>query len=207
MSKKKRIRRKAHEDYISIASIGATEAQIEKASRYLAGIPEGTERALLNAMRRAMTEARTAGTRKVREVYAIPYRDVLQSFCMTKRPSRSDLSGELTSRGKSLMINKFRFRPTHDTTGSRRKLVRVSVKREGGLKPLGQAFVHEGKVFQRVGRPSYPIKPVYAISIPQLLGNKDVVEVVEKTLMGATEKRLDHEIYRLLNGFEGAHEW
>ena len=151
MSKKKRVRRKAHEDYISIASVEATEAQIEKASRYLAGIPEGTERALLNAMRRAMTEARTAGTRKVREVYAVRYGAVKQSFCMTKRPSRNDLSGELTSRGSSLLINRFRYRPTSDTTGARRRLVRVSVKNEGGLKPLGQAFVHEGKVFQRVG--------------------------------------------------------
>lgn len=196
-----------NEPRISVATIEGAQEQIERASRYLAGIPQGVEIAMLNAMRRALTAGRTAGTRKVREVYAIRAGDVRKAFVMSRRPSRSDLEGELKSRGKSLPLNRFRFRPTSDTTGARRRLVRVSVKKEGGLKPLGQAFVHEGNVFQRIGKTSYPIRPVYAISIPQMLGEERVVDAVQDTMLETTNKRLDHEIYRLLNGFEGHAKW
>lgn len=207
--RRRRIRRKAHEPFITVASMEAAQAQIDKASRYLAGIPEGTERAVLNAMRRAMESARTAGTYKIFEVYDLfaTYGDVRRSFCMTKRPSRKDLTAQLTSRGMNLPMYKFLYKPTRDTTGKRRRLVRVSVKRDGGLKPLGQGFVHQGGVYQRVGKTSYPINPVYGVSIPQMLGNKEVVNVVESTMVKVTEERLDHEIYRLLNGFEGKAKW
>lgn len=203
----KKVRRRAGDHKFSIASYDAEIEQISQAARYLAGIPDGVERAVLNAMRRAILEARTAGARKVREVYAVKYGDILRSFCMTRRPSRNDLTGEITSRGSKLMINKFRYRPTHDTTGNRHRPVRVSVKKEGGLKPLGQAFVHEGKVFQRLGKPSYPIRPVYALAIPQMLDNVEVVKTVQGTMVNRTNARLDHEIYRLLNGFEGHAKW
>ena len=200
-----------NEPRISVATIEGAQEQIDRASRYLAGIPQGVEIAMLNAMRRALTAGRTAGTRKVREVYAIRAGDVRKAFVMSRRPSRSNLEGELRSRGKSLPISKFRYSPTDETTGGRRRLVRASVKKDGGLKPLGIAFVRNnkeyGNVWQRLGKTSYPIRPVYAISIPQMLGEGRVVDAVQETMIETTNKRLDHEIYRLLNGFEGKASW
>ncbi|MGN0885799.1 MAG: phage tail protein [Candidatus Spyradenecus sp.] len=189
-----------------IKGIEATQADLEKARKYLAGIPDGAERAILNAFNRAILSARTSGTKEVRKVYAVRADKVRKSFAM-HRASRSELSAELVSRGDSLPLSNFRYRPTTDTTGNRRKQVRVQVRNDGGLKPLGQAFIWGGKVMQRLGEDRLPVQHVHALAVPVMLSEHTVVEAVQMTMLTTTQKRLDHEIHRLLAGYEGKAVW
>jgi hypothetical protein len=46
-----------------------------------------------------------------------------------------------------------------------------------------------------------------AVAVPQMLGNDHVVDAVQTTMVKTTQKRLDHEIYRLLQGYEGEAKW
>ncbi len=188
-----------------IASISVDEKEMERAARLLSGIPDGVERACLNAMNRALLEGRTAGTKTVRKEYAIHAADVRKSFAM-HRASRKNLSAELVSRGRYLPLSKFRYKPTSDTTGNKRKQVRVAVKNTG-FKPLGQAFIWGGKVMQRVETVSYNVRQAHTVSVPQMMDNPEVSEAVKETMNAAIGKRLNHEIDRMLKGYEGEAVW
>lgn len=92
----------------------------------------------------------------------------------------------------------YKHSPKTDSTGANRKRVRVSVKREGGMKPLGQAFVWQGKIMQRVGKKRLPIEKKLGPSIPSIIGNPEVVEAIEERTDEMIVKRLDHEVNRIL---------
>lgn len=170
----------------------------EKAAKLLAGIPNGVETAMSRAFNRALQEGRTAGTREVTKQYTVKAKDVRSTFAM-KRASKSNLEAELSSKGQRLPLSSFAHRPSTDTTGARRQQVRVGVKK-GGLKPLGQAFVHNGRILQRLGSTSYPVQQKFGAAVPSMLNNDDVVDVVVETMNKSVDKRLEHEAGRILEG-------
>ena len=182
------------------------DANLEYVSEMLAGVENGVQRAVLNSFNRALLEGRTAGIKEVRKKYAIKAGDVRQSFSMHKATT-NDLNAELWSRGEKVPLRKFRYNPKTDTTGNKRKQVRVSVLNEGGLKPLGKAFVWKGKVMQRLGETSRPVREVLAVPVPVMLNNDEVSSAVMDTMQEAYHKRIDHEVNRILNGYEGKSNW
>jgi len=188
-----------------LRGVEEVEREIERAAKYLVGIKGGTERALFHAFNRAAFAGRTAGNRAVRKVYTIPAKNVRDSFKM-ELANRNNLEATLTSRGGRVALHTFRHNPRTDTTGARRRQVRVSVK-QGSAKPIGQGFIHEGKIFQRVGKSSYPIQFLHGIAIPVMLNNPDVVDAVQEKMMETAVKRLDHEVTRMLAGYEGEKKW
>ena len=78
--------------------------------------------------------------------------------------------------------------------------------REGGLKPLPKgAFMmntpNAGYVlFRRVrpGRRWQNITHVHSPAIPQIIKNKETVLTVEKKTQEVFERRLNHEVFRML---------
>lgn len=171
---------------------------IERAAELLEGVPNGFQTALSRAFNRALQEGRTAGVRAVMKEYTVKARDVRPTFKMQKA-SKSNLDAELLSRGSNLELNRFSHRPQTDTTGNKRREVRVGVKK-GGLKPLGQAFVHKGRIFQRLGAARLPVQLKFSNSVPVMLDNDEVVDKVVETMSKSVDKRLEHETERLLNG-------
>lgn len=171
----------------------------ERAEKLLAGIPGGIEKATSRALNRALQEGRTAGTREATRRYTVKAKDVRPTFKMHKA-SGSNLEAELSSNGRSLPLSAFAHKPNSDTTGARRKQVRVGVKK-GGLKPLGQGFIWQGRVMQRLGKSSYPIEQKYGLAVPVILNNEEIVDKVVETMGEAVDKRLEHETQRILDGY------
>ena len=102
--------------------------------------------------------------------------------------------------GPELTMAHFRIRPSgRDTTGNNRQLVRVEVERTG-LKPLKNAFVYNGTVFQRKGATRLPIEPRYGPSVPQMVGNENIVEDIQSEMRDTFQRRIDHEATRLIRG-------
>lgn len=171
---------------------------IEKAVKYLAGVPGGFETAMMRAFNRALQEGRTAAVRETTKQYTVRAKDIRPTFKM-HHASKSNLEAGLSSKGGRLPLSTFSHRPTTDTTGAKRKQVRVSVKK-GGLKPLGQAFVHNGRILQRLGPTSYPVQQKFGPAVPTMLDNDEVVDKVVETMGNSVDKRLEHETIRILNG-------
>lgn len=180
-------------------NVETEQSAFDRASKMLEGIPGGVEQAMMRAQNRALQEGRTAGTREVTKTYSVKAKDVRSTFAM-HRASKSDLNAELVSRGKRLPLSIFAHTPRQDTTGANRKQVRVGVL-QGGLKPLGQAFIHKGMVMQRLYAHRLPVQQKFGPSIPSMLDNEQVVDKVVDTMQKAVDKRLEHETNRILNEY------
>ena len=170
---------------------------LDQASKLLAHLPNGIETALSRSLNRAMTEGRTVAIESVTDEYTIKAREVRGTFSV-KRASRRHLQASLMSRGGSVPLSKYVHHPKTETTGKKRREVKVGV-RKGTLKPLAQGFIHDGFVLQREGRSSYPVRVAYGPAVPVAMANETVSDEVLETMEASVAKRLEHETLRLLN--------
>lgn len=174
------------------------ESDMKKATRLLSGCSEAIPSVFSNAMNRAAEQGRTAAIRCVTKEYTVKARTVRETMNI-KKASKDDLKTELTSRGSRLPLRDFRHSPsTGDTTGSNRKQIRVAVKR-GSMRPLENAFVYRGRIFQRLGSARLPVEQKFSNAVPVMLNNENVVKEVTETMENAMSRRLDYEVKRTLD--------
>ena len=183
---------------MSDIKITATSDQIEKAVKMLAGVPGGAEKALSRSINRALDSAKTEAVRAVAEEYTVKQKQIRPTM-RVKKSSTSNLEAEIVSTGGSLNLMEFKVTPRSDTTGNRRQPIRVQVKRGGGGK-LTRSFVHSGRVYEREGESRLPIRPLSGPAAPVMLNNEQVVDRVTDKAIETVDKRLDHEINRILDG-------
>ena len=71
---------------------------------------------------------------------------------------------------------------------------------------MDQAFTaqmgkHRG-VYERIGVERFPVRELYGPATPQMMySNEDVLDEIEEKMAETYEKRIDHEILRVLNGW------
>lgn len=183
--------------------IEITEKQIERVSAILAGIPKGAERAVSSAINRGLTSMRQKSTEKVRESYSIKRKDLTdRSVMRMKKANFSNLSGSIQYSGAVIPLIKFNVNPTKPS----KKPVTVSVLKKNTGERLQSAFVarmpsgHVG-VFERLTRERTPTKELYGPSIKHMMENEEVLNKIEADAKEQVNKRLEHEISRILNGY------
>lgn len=180
----------------------STKKAIENAREVLADVPNGMQTALMRSYNRALITGRKVASKAITNEYTLKARDAKGTFHMQKA-TRQKLFAELGSKGENLPLSKFAYKPKKDTTGSARKPVRVSVKKGTGFTKLGDAFVHQGRVFKRLGAPRSPMrKPLemqFGPSVPGALKSDKARETVMEAMSDTVEKRLEHETQRLLD--------
>lgn len=163
----------------------------------LRGIRAGYQAAVMRSLNRAVVTGRSAVVKGVRKEYTVKAKTVRDHYKI-ERATVDDLEAVLSSKGDRLPIHGFKYSPKSDTTGNARKRVRVAVRNDGGLKPLGATFVWRGLVLHREGPESLPVNLVYGPSVPSMSGNSEVVEFARKTMEEAFLRRLDHEVKEVL---------
>lgn len=174
-------------------------AQMKRIETVLAHIPNGVAKASVNAINRALVAGRAAASKNVRNIYTISAEKVKRTISL-KNASMSGVSGSLESRGAGIGLMHFKHRPTTDTTGKKRRAVAVTVKK-GQTKRLATGFVSSklgGNIFTRDGRKRLPIKRAVSVSVPQMMENAEVREPMMNRMQEIMEKRLDHEVNRIL---------
>lgn len=183
--------------------IEVTEKQIERVSTILAGIPKGTERAMTSAINRGLTTMRQKSTEKVRESYHIKRKDLTdRSVMRMKKANFSNLSGSIRYSGAVIPLIKFNVKPTKPS----KRPVTVSVLKKNTGERLQNAFIarmpsgHTG-VFERLTRERTPTKELYGPSIKHMLENEEVLSKIEADVQRQVDRRLEHEISRILNGY------
>lgn len=182
--------------------IEVSAAQIDRAENMLKHIPKSAPKALARAINRAANSARTEAGRKARETYHINHKDVISTIRIDRATSMS-LAAKVTSRGNTVSLAKFRVTPKQPAP--KRKIpISVRVKRgEGG--PVKRAFVarvqngHLG-VFERAGKRRLPFQELYGPPVPVMLGSPTVRAWVEEKAAETLDRRLEHEIGRILEG-------
>ncbi|MDR7869201.1 MAG: phage tail protein [Sporomusaceae bacterium] len=180
------------------------ESQMARAKLVLDGIPKGIEKAASRALNRAIESGMVEAARKSREQYFVSAADVRASIRIN-RATESKLIASAISRGTKRELSQFRVSPLR-VGKPLPKMLRVAVKKDGGLKDLPGAFLARGKssgklhVLARVEKTRYPIHVKYGPSVPEMIGVEKIKPYVEAKARDVLQVRLDHEISRLLKG-------
>ncbi|HQB39392.1 MAG TPA: phage tail protein [Deltaproteobacteria bacterium] len=152
------------------------------------------------ALNRATTNMKTNISRKAREIYIVKSKDINQALTL-KRANKARLSAVLRYQGERMPLDKFKYTPKNPNP-KKRRIVKVAVKKDG-VKPLLHAFVaniNGPKIFERVGKPRLPIRRLFGPAVPQMVGNEELRQFVESEAVKTYQKRLNHEIKRVLEG-------
>lgn len=169
-----------------------------KTQRILKHASSLVQRASFAAMGRALSHAKTALGREIRSEYTVKARTARSAINTRRVKSPGSTQAEILVRGGNLLASEFSLRPKTDTTGGRRKAVRLGI-RKGGVQRVDRGFVSRGVLLRRKGFSSYPIEPVFGPAVPGMAANEHVVDAVQSDFKETYERRLEHEISRLIN--------
>lgn len=174
-------------------------AAVRDVERKLGPLARKAPNAISNALNRAVTNINSNVKKEVRSKYHIKAGDVSDTLDV-RRANAADLSAHVISKGKVIGLDKFKVSPK--TVNPKRKgQLKIAVKKEGTKQILG-AFVanlHGIKVFERDGKKRSPISRLMGPSVPQMIGNEDIVAKIEREGQLTYDRRLEHEINYLLS--------
>ena len=119
-----------------------------------------------------------------------------------KRATAGDLVGSIEFAGTVIPLKRFKV----STSAPAQKTVSVSVLKAEGGKRLEHAFVADlGKygvgVFERMTRRRDSSEQLFGPSPAHMMANENVLDKVEEAAQDTIDKRVEHEITRILNGY------
>ncbi|WP_260288454.1 phage tail protein [Peribacillus aracenensis] len=180
-------------------SVSLDERMLKDVQDKLGAFSKKAPNAISSSLNRAVTNVASNVSKEVRKEYNIKSADIKNTLSKT-RASRSNLSAIVESRGELIPLDKFKVSP-RTVQPKRKKPIKVGVKK-GGVKPLLHSFVSDVngiKVFERKGKARLPVKKLFGPSIPQMLKNEDIRKNIDREGSETFNRRLDHEINRILD--------
>ena len=191
-----------HSTYAGL-TVDIAEDSLDRVTKLLAGISGGVYKAVGSALNRAAAAGKTAAKQPVTREYSISQSEFLSQTRNINHFVR-DTGGGLTVvfgfRGNVIPLMKFNTRVNNSGQ------VVTQVKRSGAAATLDRAFTaqmggHRG-VYERVGVKRFPVEELYGPATPQMMySNEEVMDEIEDKMAETYEKRIDHEILRVLNGW------
>lgn len=188
---------------MSYAVVTISEDGIARANKLLAAVKGGAYRAQHNALKRAAEKAETDAGRFAAEKYAITKRSFMQhtqSRVKLEGAGGSVVKASISFVGAVIPLLEFH---TRWTRGARLS----TVVKLGGGGDINRAWIASvfgpAAVFERVGNERFPIEQKYGPSTAHMMQEETVISRMDEVIADTFEQRLEHEIYRLLNGFGG----
>lgn len=191
-----------HSTYAGL-TVDIAEDSLDRVTKLLAGISGGVYKAVGSALTRAAAAGKTAAKQPVTREYSISQSEFLsqtRNINHFVRDTGGGLSVVFGFRGNVIPLMKFNTRVNNSG-----QMV-TQVKRSGAAATLDRAFTaqmggHRG-VYERVGVKRFPVEELYGPATPQMMySNEEVMDEIEDKMAETYEKRIDHEILRVLNGW------
>lgn len=191
-----------HSTYAGL-TVDIAEDSLDRVTKLLAGISGGVYKAVGSALTRAAAAGRTAAKQPVTREYSISQSEFLsqtRNINHFVRDTGGGLSVVFGFRGNVIPLMKFNTRVNNSGQ------VVTQVKRSGAAATMDRAFTaqmggHRG-VYERLGVKRFPVEELYGPATPQMMySNEDVMDEIEDKMAETYEKRIDHEILRVLNGW------
>jgi len=206
----------------------AGQDALDRASRLLAGIEGGLDKAVRSAVARSVTHLRSSSTKAIRERYAISTANIRANENVKVRYSyQNGVQATVTYAGVKIPLYRYDGvspkLPGQDTSKSVRamideqwKTIHPSLPAYGhqlnGTAPahLQDAFVAQMKsghigIFERTGDTAgngrEEIREIMGSSVPQMIGSPEVENTLATQTLQKFEERLDHEVNAILNGW------
>ena len=164
----------------------------------LGEISKKAPNAVSNALNRAVTNVASNISKEVRKDYVIKAQDIKETITKHKA-NRSKLSASVVSKGQLTPLDRFKVSPK-TVQPKRKKPIKVAVKKTGLKEVLGAfvADINGVKVFERTSKNRLPIRRLFGPSVPQMLENEQIRKKINEEGQATFNKRLDHEINRIL---------
>lgn len=176
------------------------EDDLNEVLRLLNRVPKLVPRALYRSLNRAISSAKTEGSRAVRDIYTIKVKYFNQDVKIVKATSkRLEATFKATSISQSIPLSHFQFSPHKDTTGANRQKVKVTIKK-GNPFTVSQGFVWNNNVFMRKGSSRLPIVKKTGPTVAQMLNSENILEKIKAKAEETLKKRVLHEVNRILEG-------
>ena len=182
--------------------INISNDTLNKHSEALKNLGKDGNKALARALNRAVDAGVTQAARSVSSEYYVQNQKVKKTI-KTKKANANSLTAGFISAGNAIPLINFKTNPKRVPAKKPKILLQAGVLRSGGLGSIKNAFVNKTKsgkihVLQRTTNSSYPIKVLYGLSIPQMVGSKKIGEKIEDRAVEILDSRVQHEIDRLL---------
>ncbi len=198
------VTREYRKDKIYSGSVDViAEESFGRAEALLNGIPGGVYKAVGSALTRAASVGKTEAKRAVAQEYTISPSDFLQRTQNINHFVRGgNGSVEVVFGFAGYPIPLLHFQMSIDSEG--RPVAHV--KRSNTPEVLRHAFRanvggHRG-IYERMGAERFPTRQLYGPATTQMMySNEEVLDAIEEKMAETFEKRIDHEILRVLNGW------
>lgn len=176
------------------------DKEIKEALKKLNKIPNQIPKASASAINRTITFANKRLKQEVRKEYTIKNTEI-QSTITLRKANPSNLSAVIESCDRRLTLQRF-----GKSLGSwkKGKPIRVRVKKTGAkkMRTNPKAFViglnGNLHIAKRSSKARYPIKVLRTLSVPQMVSNRKIEQIIKKEAEVKLKERIEHEInYRL----------
>lgn len=171
--------------------ISFDEKRIKKAQQLALLAPKEAAKAAATSINRTLIFIRKEASVESRKRYLVKASAVKSSFG-TKKATSGSLSGETETKGSPISLTAFKV------TRPRRGPMKAKVLRQGSVKPVPGLFVNDESSYRgpmlRLGQRRYPLKSPAGPSVPQMVGNENVLPMIAKTTGDYLNRRLDHEL-------------
>lgn len=164
----------------------------------MANIDGALGKAVYFSASRALTHTALILSKEIRKEYSVKARTARSAISKRIQKKKGHMNAQISVKGPNLFAQTFNLRPKTDTTGAKRREVRLGI-RKSELKPVDRGFISKGILLQRKTSSSLPVEPVFGPSVAGMAANENVVEAVQKSFDETFERRLDHEVKRLLS--------
>ena len=179
-------------------------SSIDRVTKLLAGIPKGAQKALSSALKRASSSGEAFAARAVRAEFYVSASDFKQFTKSDRNIVSTDSGSEISIRYYGTHIPLIRFDTHIDKDGR----VTSRVMRSSARQTLNNAFSAQfgsiTGIYERKSESRFPLRQLYGPAVAQMIeNNNDIGEAIGEHIRSTFEKRADHEILRILNGWEG----
>ena len=185
--------------------IKITAEQIDRINTILNGVPGGAQKALSSVIKRATSTVRSETTKQISSVYAISQKDIRAetNINMYTRTSGNNVIGQISFSGYKIPLYRFNVSPKDVIHGARVKGAQLKGNQQTAFEHAFIARMKSGHIgiFERDTSKRFPITEIMGSSTAQMAHNAVVLEAVEKKTQEVVEKRIEHEITRILNAY------
>lgn len=175
--------------------------QIDRINKLLSGVQNGPQRVLHNAVNRGLNKAKTQAAKEASAIFVLSQSQI-KSYAKINQKNASpgnNIIGQISFSGNMIPIYKFKV----SGKGGKGSSVKVHVKRGGGGTLL-HAFIrnlgHGTNVLERRTSQRNSSETIFGPSAAHMIGHAEVVPQIEEEVQEVVNKRIEHEIERLLNG-------
>ena len=161
----------------------------------LAMIPGALQRAGRQTVTRTLRGAKQDAARKIGQRYTIKVGEVTKTI----KIHNHGLSGEMVSKGSRNPLKKFRLQPKKRPRRMPAGGVFVQNVRGQGGNLLHAFLQRSGNVYERVGRPRFPIKGLKGPSAPGMLSSPQVGPYIENKMFQRMQINLNHAVEAILS--------